>query len=138
MTRPCFLVIDREFAGSISTRKLVLETAKFNVVTAYSGTEAVETLRRFPAMNGCVVDTGVADIECNDLVRQLKEITPGLPVIAICAPAHSCDAADHLITSFAPAPLLNLLRSLLPGVSAKIEEHEEKLHANEEAGEPLK
>lgn len=37
MIRPCFLVIDREFPGSISTRKLVLETAKFNVLTAYSG-----------------------------------------------------------------------------------------------------
>ena len=26
MVRPCFLVVDREFPGSISTRKLVLET----------------------------------------------------------------------------------------------------------------
>lgn len=27
MVRPCFLVIDREYSGSISTRKLVIETA---------------------------------------------------------------------------------------------------------------
>jgi hypothetical protein len=39
MIRPCFLVVDQEHSGSISTRKLVIETAKFNVLTAYSGAE---------------------------------------------------------------------------------------------------
>ena len=39
--------MDAEFPGSISSRKLVIETAKFNVITAYSGTEAIETLERF-------------------------------------------------------------------------------------------
>jgi hypothetical protein len=34
MDRPCFLVVDREYPGSISTRKLVIETGKFNVITA--------------------------------------------------------------------------------------------------------
>jgi len=54
VVRPCFLVIDREFPGSISTRKLVLETAKFNVITSYSAQEAVETLKKFPALQGVV------------------------------------------------------------------------------------
>jgi hypothetical protein len=54
VSRPCFLVIDREFPGSLSTRKLVLETAKFNVITVYSGREGLETLRRFPAIDGIV------------------------------------------------------------------------------------
>ena len=36
MIRPCFLIVDQEYAGSISTRKLVIETAKLNVLTAYS------------------------------------------------------------------------------------------------------
>jgi CheY-like chemotaxis protein len=59
VVRPCFLVVDREFPGSISTRKLVIETAKFNVLTAYSGEEAIETLKRFPAIDGIVLDAGV-------------------------------------------------------------------------------
>ena len=71
MTRPCFLVIDREFPGSISTRKLVIETAKFNVITAYSGLEAFDTVQRFPALSGAVVDGGIEDIPCADLVRVL-------------------------------------------------------------------
>jgi hypothetical protein len=40
MYRPCFLVVDHEYPASVSSRKLVLETAKFNVITAYSNLEA--------------------------------------------------------------------------------------------------
>ena len=42
MIRPCYLVVDREFSANISTRKLIIETAKFNVITAYSGVEALD------------------------------------------------------------------------------------------------
>jgi CheY-like chemotaxis protein len=86
MTRPCFLVIDREFAGSISTRKLVIETAKFNVITAYSGHEAVATLKRFPNMDGVVMDADIQDMSCPEMVQALKALHPGIPVIAICSP----------------------------------------------------
>jgi CheY-like chemotaxis protein len=130
MTRPCYLVVDREFAGSISTRKLVIETAKFNVVTAYSSKEAVETLRRFPAMDGAVIDIGVDDIHCDELVRQLKAISPGLPVIAISGPREpDCPPADYNLESFEPGPLLDLLRKLKVAECDAIEKNEEKLHA---------
>ena len=36
MPRPCFLVLDREYATKISTHKLVIEATKLNVITAYS------------------------------------------------------------------------------------------------------
>ena len=52
MIRPCFLVVDREFPGSVSTRKLVIETAKFNVLTAYSGREALEMHAREHEVRG--------------------------------------------------------------------------------------
>lgn len=42
MPSPYFLVIDREVGGSISTRKLVIETAKLNVITAYSAAESMK------------------------------------------------------------------------------------------------
>jgi hypothetical protein len=72
MIRPCFLVVDREFPGSISTRKLVIETAKLNVLTAYSGQEALETFRRFPAVAGVVLDGGLDDLPFAELARQIK------------------------------------------------------------------
>jgi DNA-binding NtrC family response regulator len=128
MLRPCFLVIDREYSGVISTRKLVIETAKFNVITAYSGLEAVQTLQTFPKMNGAVIDAGMRDIPCADLVAQLKEIRPDMPIIVICAPgAQDCPAADHILESFEPAKLLDLLKQIVPSETAEIERQNEFL-----------
>ena len=129
MVRPCFLVIDREFPGSISTRKLVIETAKFNVLTAYSAGEAVDTLLLFPALNGVVMDSDVHGVSCDTLVQKLKTIKPGLPVIAICGPGDDpCPAADYELESFDPRRLLELLRTLLPKENEVIEKREEELH----------
>ena len=75
MIRPCFLVIDREFPGSISTRKLVIETAKFNVITAYSGKEAIETFARFPAVSGVVLDGGLEDMACDDVAIRSRSFS---------------------------------------------------------------
>ena len=128
MIRPCFLVIDREFAGSISTRKLVIETAKFNVLTAYSGKEALDTFRRFPAVNGVIVDGGLEDVRCEDLTREIKASHPTLPILVIAAPGFSgCPDADYQLESFDPAKLLDILRKLKPEESAAIEKRNEDL-----------
>ena len=128
MVRPCFLVIDREYSGSISTRKLVIETAKFNVITSYSASEAIDTLRDFPNLDGVVLDAGVRDMPCCELVAQIKQESTGLPVIVISAPGtHECPQADHLLESFEPAKLLALLQSLVPAETAAIEKRNEEL-----------
>jgi CheY-like chemotaxis protein len=128
MNRPCFLVIDREFPGSISTRKLVIETAKFNVLTAYSGKEAFEVFNRFPAVSGVVLDGGLDDIPCGELARQIKAVQPKLPIIVISTPGFDgCPEADYQIESFDPAKLLDILRSLKPEASAEIEKRNEEL-----------
>ena len=128
MVRPCFLVIDREYSGSISTRKLVIETAKFNVLTTYSALEAIDTLTAFPRLNGIVLDAGIRDMTCCDLVAKLKAIEPTLPVIVISAPGtHECPQADHLLESFEPAKLLSLLQRLVPQETAAIEKRNEQL-----------
>lgn len=128
MIRPCFLVIDREFAGSISTRKLVIETAKFNVITAYSGKEALETFTRFPALDGIVIDCGIEDIPAPDLTRQLKALQPKVPIIVISPPgSEDCPLADFQLQSFEPAKLLETLKALQPKASAAIEKRNEDL-----------
>ncbi|ADW68835.1 response regulator [Granulicella tundricola] len=132
MVRPCFLVIDREHSGSISTRKLVIETAKFNVITAYSSPEAIETLKAFPALSGIVLDAGIKDMPCPELVEALKQIKPTIPIVAVGTPrVESCGPADHFLHSFDPAPLLLLLKNLIPEQAEAIERHNEKLALNE-------
>jgi len=128
MNRPCFLVIDREFPGSISTRKLVIETAKFNVITAYSGKEALEVFTRFPAVNGVVLDGGIDDIACDKLAEQIKALEPKVPIIVIAAPGFKgCPLSDYQLESFDPARLLEILRGLKPDASAAIEKRNEEL-----------
>jgi CheY-like chemotaxis protein len=128
MIRPCFLVIDREFPGSISTRKLVIETAKFNVITAYSGQEALELFTRFPAVSGVVLDGGLDDISCDKVAEKIKLLQPMVPIVVIAAPGFKgCPAADHQLESFDPAKLLEILRNLKPEASAEIEKRNEEL-----------
>ena len=128
MIRPCFLVIDREYSGSISTRKLVIETAKFNVITAYSALEAFATLQAYPRLSGVVLDAGIRDMDCCDLIAKIKNVDSKLPVIVISAPGtHDCPQADHLLESFEPAKLLILLQSLAPEATADIEKLNEQL-----------
>ena len=128
MNRPCFLVIDREFPGSISTRKLVIETAKFNVLTAYSGKEALEMIARFPAVHGVILDGGLEDITCDEVAHQIKLLQPKLPVVVIAAPGFKgCREADYQLESFDPAKLLDTLRGLKPDASAEIEKRNEEL-----------
>lgn len=122
MVRPCFLVVDREHASSISTRKLVIETAKMNVLTAYTAHEAVETLSKFPGMHGAVIDVVQSDMTCKELAAKLKAIQPDIPIIAISGPTRElCEGADYHLDSFSPGPLLDLLRELVPAEVAVIE-----------------
>src|SRR6185312_6264166 len=121
MTRPCFLVVDREFSANISTRKLVIETAKFNVITAYSGAEAIETVQRFPGVDGVVIDNVIRDMQPNDVVLAIKKLYPKLPVIMICGMHQQCPAADYHLDLFDPASLLELLHRLHPKATAAIE-----------------
>ena len=131
MVRPCFLVVDREHSSSISTRKLVIETAKFNVITAYSAREALETFEQFPALSGVVLDSAINDESYVNVVGALKSKAPGLLVIVVRGPgAKDCPGADHYLDSFDPARLLELLRNLKPREAAAIEARNEELKRN--------
>jgi response regulator RpfG family c-di-GMP phosphodiesterase len=128
MLRPCFLVVDRETPTGISTRKLIIETAKFNVITAYSSHEAIETLRKFPAIDGVVTDSGMIDMACDELLAALKKIKPGITLIVVDTPSgSSCNLADHTINTYDPRKLLECLETLNPEATRQIEEQNQKL-----------
>ena len=133
LIRPCFLVVDQEHSGSISTRKLIIETAKFNVITAYSGAEAIQTLKKFPAMDGVVIDAGIADVPCSEAVKQLKAIQRNVIIVAVGRIGiDPCVGADHYLETFDPAKLLRLLQKLQPEKTAMILQMDDRLSdANE-------
>lgn len=129
IVRPCFLVIDREYSGSISTRKLVIETAKFNVLTAYSAAEGIMTLERFPAMDGIVVNADTEDMECNELIASLRQIVPTVQIVVVGRSwSSNCGGADYAVETFEPDKLLAALRKMRPREAEAIEKHDEQLH----------
>ena len=131
MSRPCFLVLDPEHAGSISTRKLVIETAKFNVLTAYSSAEAVETLRRFPNVDGALIDGQVHDLAPAELIRRIRELKPNLPIVLIAVPGQPPPlGADHIIDSLSPKAILDVLSALCPAEVEAIIQHDRELESS--------
>jgi CheY-like chemotaxis protein len=107
MVRPCFLVIDKQYPGSISSRKLVIETAFLNVLTAYSAEEAIQTLVRFPNVDGIVLDTEVQGMGCRQLVDRLRSIRRDVPIITVSPSGYEpCGGEQHHVSSYNPRELL--------------------------------
>jgi len=126
MVRPIVLMAEMESPEGLSARKLVLETGKFNVITAYSVNEALETLAAFPNVDVLVLHASLCgEMECNDVIAGVKKRAPGMAVIAL-SPVTSqrFDLADHTISSHEPQELLNLLRTRLgdPRLAAERQE----------------
>jgi DNA-binding NtrC family response regulator len=135
MTRPCLLVIDREHSASISTRKLVIESAKFNVITAYSGSEALETIERFPAVDGMVLNSTIHDVPCEQIVATIRARVPHIPIIVVQGPGgQNCPGASHFLDSFDPATLLELLHKLFPRQAEVIKQQDDNLKTKENLG----
>jgi CheY-like chemotaxis protein len=127
--RPCFLVVDNEYPGSISTRKLVLETAKLNVITAYSPEEAIETLDRFPDVDGVVVDARLRGRSCIDFVQLLRRKNANLPIVTVSPTGQDpCGQEQFHVSNFDPELLLETLRKVRPIVEQAEREdgHQEK------------
>lgn len=113
MPRPCLLIVEPEPAEALSSRKLVIETAKYNVITAYSGKEALRALEKFPNVDGVVVHSEMRDPSVEQIARSAKAQKPDRLVIVL----HTTDGkrlpnTDHHISSHEPGELVDLLRKL--------------------------
>jgi len=115
MPRATFLIVEVEPPEGISARKLVLETAKHNVITAYSAHEGLELFHRFPAIDALVVHSEIRDMPLARVLAQIKRERPDLPTIVVSprAGAHHKNA-DHVLSSHQPQKLLQLLETIAP------------------------
>jgi CheY-like chemotaxis protein len=112
VARPTILVAESEPLQALSVRKLVLESAKFNVLTAHSTHEALDIFHLFPNVNAAVlVMDGV--IDCELVARSIKQASK-IPVIATSArECQKCENADHMLCSHQPETLIDLMRTLV-------------------------
>jgi CheY-like chemotaxis protein len=113
MPRPTLLVAEREPVQALSTRKLVLETAKFNVLTAHSTQEALDILQLFSNVAMAVLAMDET-IDCRRIATVVKESSRKIPVVALTPQqGQRCDFADYTLSSYEPDALLTLVRSML-------------------------
>jgi CheY-like chemotaxis protein len=104
------LMVEVEQPEGISARKLILETARHNVITAYSGKAAVVLLRRFPSVDLAIVHTELESTSFTETVRQLKITRPDLPIVAITPVVdRQLQGVDYVVSSHDPQVLLQLL-----------------------------
>jgi len=111
--RLAFLVVEAEPAQRLSTRKLLLESAKHNVLTVYSPEEGVRMFRRFPHVDLVAVDGGFGAAACTKLVKALRAQNKNIRIVAF-VPNTSmrCDWADETTGSHDPAGLLHVVEEM--------------------------
>lgn len=108
--RVIILMIEIEQPEGLSARKLVLETSKHNVITAYSGASGVQLFQRFPDVDAVVVHVDLSDLSFETVVQKIREIRPKVPIIAL-SPVGSLALAgvDYVIPSHEPQAILKVL-----------------------------
>ena len=110
IVRLVVLMVEVEQPEGISSRKLILETARHNVLTAYSGEGAVNLLERFPNVDLAIIHTELEGKEFDATVRRLKEVRPDLYIVALTPMDYGkLEGVNAVLTSYDPQKLLEFL-----------------------------
>jgi DNA-binding response OmpR family regulator len=105
-----FLIIESERTDGLSTRKLLLESAKHNVVTAYSGKEGVEMYKRFPHVDAVCIEAELPDLKSSAVAEGIRKLNPKIRIVGLSPRlAARCEWADETIDSHDPGALLEVL-----------------------------
>ena len=112
MPRPTLLVAEREPLQALSARKLILETAKFNVITAHSTREALDLFDKFPNLDLAVLAQDES-IDCEGIAKAIKNARANLTIIGLSPHGARCGYSDHTVSSFEPEALLHMVRSIV-------------------------
>ena len=113
MRRPTFIVAEPEPDQALSSRKLLLETYKFNVITAHSEPEMFDLLYSFPNVDAVILHDDTPGKTAQEIVARIKESSPEMKVIALSPRGlRGSHLADHVVGSHSPEELLHLLQEL--------------------------
>jgi CheY-like chemotaxis protein len=108
-----FLIIEAERVDGLSTRKLLLESAKHNVLTAYSGKEGVEMYKRFPNVDAVCIEAELPDLKSSTVAESIRKVNPKARILGLSPRlAALCKWADKTIDSHDPSALLEVLEEM--------------------------
>jgi CheY-like chemotaxis protein len=105
------LLIEPEMPEGVSARKLVVETAKHNVISAYGGVEGLKMFARFPKVDAVVIHSDLKDMACDDVAQQIRAKDKKIPIAALSPNAQGCKApaVNRTLSSHEPKALLDYL-----------------------------
>jgi len=103
------LMIEAEQPEGLSARKLVVETAKHNVLTAYTVEDGMDLLRRFPRVDAVLVHASLL-ADNPEFLSALRERDSDVPIILTAPFGNARRAlANYVVDSHNPHELLSLL-----------------------------
>lgn len=107
------LMMEEEQPEGLSARKLVVETVKHNVLTAYTADEGIDLLRRFPNIDAVLVHARVLERKPNVLAR-VKMLAPRIPIILASPGGEQMRTeVSYTVDSHQPIQLVQLLATEL-------------------------
>jgi CheY-like chemotaxis protein len=116
------LCIDDEEPG-LQLRKLLLESAGYQVTTARSGAEGIQLFRSQP-FDAIILDYWMSGMNGVSVARELKRLNAAIPIIILSAyaslPDEALGVADvWILKGGAPESLLTSVREVLETRSAR-------------------
>jgi hypothetical protein len=108
--RPTVIVLDIPLPNALSNRKLSMELAKFNVLTAFTAAELLATAKRYDA-DAFVIDSLIVDPRPEKLCAQLRAEHPNKPIFLL-GEGSDC-AADHVLPANDAVALVECLLKVL-------------------------
>jgi CheY-like chemotaxis protein len=112
LVRPSFIVAEPEPEQALSSRKLLLETFKFNVITAHSVPETLEMVKLFANCDALIVHCGLPGFDGGEAIKGVRTSAPNMPIIALTPTEQELKWADHVVHSHRPQELLQLVQEL--------------------------
>ncbi len=94
-TRGVVLVVEDELFNYLFAEQ-VLKTRGYQVLHSETGREAIEFISLYPDISIVIMDIRLPDITGYEATRKIKQIRPGLPVLALTAMALSGDRESAL------------------------------------------
>jgi DNA-binding NarL/FixJ family response regulator len=122
MRPPCFLLVEPGMPEGLSARKLMLETKKYNVISAYLAEHAVQSFAAFPNVDAVVIHSEMRDLPWHEIVEQMRGIAK-LKRLVVLTPhpdaltVHECDA---VVSSYHPEELLSELKRIFGDVQQQV------------------
>jgi DNA-binding response OmpR family regulator len=109
------LMIEPEMPEGVSARKLVVETAKHNVITGYEGKEGLALFHKFPKVDVVFVHSELPGRDCEKIVKEIRRLDMKIPIVVLSPTGQArCSARiDQVLPSHEPKIILDYLAERL-------------------------